>query len=207
MHLISRKLNKGKTTPYMLRAFESNPIHQRTFFFVFKYYTVVDDGFEPSAWQHHGRVQTTTDEDALLQQLAAADKDEDEKDGSSDDGDNSGDIHISECSSVVALSLEGEVVDQVSRRASKSNRVKMGSVFETFAPFHVLSIQCFPDGIVSDRVLAETPVYSGPQAFLECLAMEYRTAVQRLWKLNERISDLVIPPVSWISLLSLLPFA
>ncbi|PSR92346.1 cora-like Mg2+ transporter protein-domain-containing protein, partial [Coniella lustricola] len=166
-HLISKKLNKGKTTPYVMRAFEPKAIHQRTFFFVFKYYTVVDDGFTPSAWQRHGSVQTASDEDA---------------------------INISECSSIVALSLEGDVVDQVSRRASKSNRVKMGSVFETFAPFHILSIQCFPDGIASDRVLAETTLHSGPQAFLECLAMEYRTAVQRLWKLNERIASLVIPP-------------
>ncbi|KAF3763635.1 hypothetical protein M406DRAFT_323229 [Cryphonectria parasitica EP155] len=74
----------------------------------------------------------------------------------------------------------------------------MGSVFDTFSPFHVLSIRCFPDRIDSDRDLAGTPCHSGPQAFLECLVAEYKTAGQRLWRLNEQITGLVIPPKQFI---------
>lgn len=167
--LISNKLDKGKTTPYMLRAFEPKPIRQRSFLFVIKYYTVVDEDLTSASWQQH---------DIRQSEEESADH-----------------IDISECSSIVALSLEGEAVDQVPRRASKSNRVTTGSVYDTFAPFHVVNIQCCPDLIRSDRDMAENPCYSGPQAFLECLAAEYRTAGQRLWRLNERIGGLVIPPV------------
>ncbi len=67
-HLVASQGNKGKTKvrrhaapmcstayallqAYMYRAFEPTPIRRSTFFFVFKYYTVVGSGMAPTPWQ------------------------------------------------------------------------------------------------------------------------------------------------------------
>lgn len=169
-HLVSNKAKKRGTTLSMgLRAFEPEQIHQRTFFFVFKYYTLVGEDLAPNAWQCH---------DSTEVDQATADH-----------------VNISECSSIVALSLGGAAVSQVPPRRGQRRGAKMGILYDTFAPFHVLNIQCFPDHVRSEPGFVEQPCYSGPHAFLQCLASEYKAAVLRLSNLTEKIEDMVIPSV------------
>lgn len=172
-HLISNKVNKGKTTAYMLRAFEADQIRQRSCLFVFKYYTVIGEGLNPAPWQRH--------------------------DGKDPDHEQSADhVNISECSSIVALSLGQEPTGRVPKRRSQpaGKGARMGgAIYDPFAPFHVLNIQWSPDAIDPENGLMERRCYSGPHAFLECLAREYKAAVQRLSHLCERIEELVIPTV------------
>lgn len=169
-HLVSPMGNKGKTKAYMNRAFETDQIHQRSFFFVFKYYTEIGEGLTPAPWQQ-------CDHRPL------------DKRGPDH-------INITECSSILALSLQGDPVKQVKLRSRRRKGVQQGLIYDTFAPYHLLSIQSFPDDIHSLRSEDDKkPLYSGPHAFLDCLAAEYRDATKRYLQLNERISKLITPPV------------
>ncbi|ROW02459.1 hypothetical protein VMCG_06145 [Cytospora schulzeri] len=82
-HLVSPH---GKTTAHMHRATEPKSIHQRSFYFVFKYYTVVGEGLTPAPWQQYDHRPPDT-------------KSPDH-------------IDITECSSILALSLEGDPVKE-----------------------------------------------------------------------------------------------
>lgn len=169
-HLVSNKAKKRRTISNMaLRPFEPEEIHQRSFFFAFKYYTLVHEDMTPTPWQRHDSTEVPR---------ATADH-----------------VDICECSSIVALSLGGAPSGKVSPRRSHGKRAKMGVLYDTFAPFHVLNIQCFPDHVRSETGFVEQPCYSGPHAFLECLASEYRAAVSRLSQLTDKIEDMVIPSV------------
>lgn len=167
-HLISNDRSYNKTMPHMLRAFESKPLRQRTFFFSFKYYTTVAEGLSPAAWQTHD--QRKTDAKPKLH------------------------IDISECSSIVALSLDDKPVRQVPARRARGG-ARTGVLYDPFGPFHVLAVQCFPDQVCVDHDFSG-PCFSGPQAFLECLALEYKAAVMRLSQLHEQIMELTLPTVS-----------
>lgn len=170
----------------MDRAFEKTPLRQRTFFFVFKYYTILEKGLTPAPWQAYDKRPL---------------------DRRSDDH-----IDIVECSSVLALSLQDNSPDSDSRAGGKdlktqciARRVRgrgrvvaeKGKIYDTFAPWHLLNIQSFPDRLHSvreDESLTE-PFYNGPYAFLDCLGMEYRDAVKRYTHLYEMITKLITPPV------------
>src|SRR5205809_786830 len=131
----------------MNRAYETDPLRQRSFFFVFKYYTIVEEGLTPAPWQAY---------DARPPDKRSPDH-----------------IDIAECSSVLALSLGGEHARTVKNKVRRRN--KEGKVYDTFAPWHLLNIQCFPDDAHSMR--SEDfgkAFYNGPYAFLSCLAIEYR---------------------------------
>ncbi len=154
----------------MQRAFESKPLRQRSFFFVFKYYTVEGEDLTPAPWQRYDH--------------RPADK------RSADH------IDITECCSVLALSLGGNKVKdvQVKRRRMP---LQKGSLYDTFAPWHLLHIQCFPDDEHSMRSDDLSKSFQdGPYAFLDSLAVEYRDAVKRYTQLNEMITKLITPPVS-----------
>lgn len=153
-------VKKGRTASYVRKTVEPRPFQQRTFLFVFKYYTIVNEGFEPAHWQRHG--YTTSDR-------APTDH-----------------LDISECSSVVGLSLERQPFS----RASQHN-----DTTEHFSPFHILNIRCFPDKIRSQYDLDQQFCYSGPYAFLHCLNVEYQNAAQRFQRLNESIEELALPSV------------
>lgn len=158
---------KGRTSSYVRKTVEPRPFHQRTFLFVFKYYTIVNEGFEPAHWQRHG--YTTSDR-------VPTDH-----------------LDISECSSVVGLSLE---------RQSFSPASQHNDTTEHFLPFHVLNIRCFPDNIRSQYDFDQQVCYSGPYAFLHCLTDEYQNAAQRFKRLNESIEKLALPSVRQGSYLS-----
>ncbi|KAJ4387895.1 hypothetical protein N0V93_008498 [Gnomoniopsis smithogilvyi] len=152
--------NKGRTTSYMRKTIESRPFQQRTFLFVLKYYTVVDEGFEPSPWQRHGC--------------------------RSSDRQTPNHVNISECSSVVGLSLERQSFGPPDPGE------------EHFAPFHVLNIRCFPDKLRSVHQFDGHLCYNGPYALLHCLNTEYQNAARRFQTLNESIAKLVLPSTDFI---------
>ncbi|POS71483.1 hypothetical protein DHEL01_v210118 [Diaporthe helianthi] len=168
-HLVSPQGNQGKTTAFMHRAAEVNPQHQSTFFIVFKYYTVVGEGLTPAPWQQYDH--------------RPADKKAPDH------------INITECSSILALSLEGDPVSKVPLRRGRRKGSKVGAVYDTFAPYHLLNIQCFPDHIHAENESIRKPCYyNGPYVFLNRLVAEYKDATKRYLQLNDRIEKLITPP-------------
>ncbi|KAK4192221.1 hypothetical protein QBC35DRAFT_373917 [Podospora australis] len=166
-HLVSTSGNKGKTKAYMNRATETDPLRQRSFFFVFKYYTVVEEGLKPAPWQPF---------DVRPPDRRSPDH-----------------IDITECSSVLALSLGGDSIGQIPVRVKR--RTKPGYLYDSFAPWHLLNIQCFPDDKHSTRSEDSKKRFcNGPHAFLDALCIEYRDAVKRYTELNESITKLITPP-------------
>ncbi|OIW26757.1 hypothetical protein CONLIGDRAFT_557157, partial [Coniochaeta ligniaria NRRL 30616] len=169
-HLITTSGNKGKTRAYVDRAFEPTETRRRTFFFVFKYFTVVGEGLKSAPWQAF---------DYRPPDKRSIDH-----------------IDITECSSVLALSLEGQPIEKVTRNNRRQRKkAEEGYVYHPFAPWHLLSIQCFPDNAHSLRSEDLNKQFvSGPYAFLDTLAAEYRDAIKRYATLNEMITKLITPP-------------
>lgn len=157
---------------FVNRAFEKDELHRRTFFFVFKYYTVVGEGLKPAPWQQY--------------------------DNRPSDNRSPDHIDLAECSSILGLSLQGphmKVVEGRNRRTRRNTR--KGYVYDPFAPWHLLSIQCFPDDEHTMRGEEDDSkrFINGPYAFLDALVTEYRDAVKRYTGLNEMITKLITPPV------------
>jgi hypothetical protein len=151
------------------RAYETNPLRQRSFFFVFKYYTVVGDNLTPTPWQSF--------------------------DSRPPDRKSPDHIDITEASAVLALSLGGESVSAPKKRLRRGG-VREGKLFDTFAPWHLLAIQCYPDDLHSmHNGDSQKHFLSGPYAFLDSLRVEYRDAGKRYNNLNELITKLITPPV------------
>jgi hypothetical protein len=139
---------------------------QRSLVFVFKYHTLVGRGRKPLPWQSHEEdIESKPDH-----------------------------LPISTCSSVVALSLSGQPIRSIRRHSRKSKSPETSHIFDPFAPYHVLSLQCFPDWH-SEVNLHETHHHyvNGPDAFLATLLHEYRDAVKRFKDLSKRIAELVTP--------------
>ncbi|WYZ34216.1 hypothetical protein EsH8_I_000492 [Colletotrichum jinshuiense] len=177
-HLITDHENKGKTTAHVHRAFARDTppssLRQRSFFFVFKYYTVVGEDLEPAPFQKY---------DKRPEERRSRDH-----------------IDVSECSSILALSLSGpprQSVKQTRRREGPQE----GFLFDTFAPWHLLSIQSFPDDEHTLRggdAEAHKNFPSGPYAFLDALVTEYRDATKRNAALHARIAKLITPPTEFM---------
>lgn len=160
-HIVSDKVvNKGKTASFVRKTVEPRPFHSGTFLFVFKYYTIADQGLEPAPWQRHGR--------RCL------------------DRESTDHVDISECSSLVGLSLERQSFGHAD------------SGHEHFAPFHLLNVRCFPDKLRPVNDFDGHSCYNGPYAFLHCLNAEYQNASRRFQRLNESIAELVLPSVRQI---------
>ncbi|KAH8653624.1 hypothetical protein BX600DRAFT_471266 [Xylariales sp. PMI_506] len=170
-HLATNNGNGGKTEAYMNRAFEQTELRQRSFFFVFKYYTVVSDGFTPAPWQRYSN--------------------------RSSDPRSTDQIDICECSSILALSLEGRAITREMRH--KKRGAQAARVYDSFAPWQLLNIKFFPDDIeVMHGETERMQFYNGPYAFLDSLTMEYRNAIQRNMNLHDKITKLITPPTDFI---------
>lgn len=154
------------TTAHMFRAFKPEPIKQRTFIFSFKYFTIIGDNCKPRTWQQ------------------------------SDEELNSSDTHIpiTRCSSIVALHLSGDPISSVKNRA-RQRTTDIGNVYDPFAPWRVLSIQCFPDWkSTMDTHDSARNYVNGPEAFMASLKAEFHDARKRFREINERIVRLATPP-------------
>lgn len=151
---------------YMKGCLKQDHRHHRSFVFTFKYHTIVESEREPLPWQRaDSDLKSTWDH-----------------------------IPISTCASVVALSLAGPP-SQTLRRKSRRKKQILGQVHDPFAPWRVLSVQCYPDWQSSVDVHEKNRHYvNGPEAFLVTLLAEYRDASKRFLELNERIVKMVTPP-------------
>ncbi|KAG9251223.1 uncharacterized protein F5Z01DRAFT_300937 [Emericellopsis atlantica] len=188
-HFLSEVPHRGRTHACLHRAFEKDPypltapvpqpaistarLRQRSFFFAFKYYTVVGDGLEPAPWQRF-----------------------DKRPSDKRTGDH---VDIAECGSILALSLEGEPTKPL-RIRPRRERTKEGFLFDTFGAWHLLSIQSFPDDehTVRGEEFQQKSFYNGPYAFLDLLVAEFRDAGKRNQILHERITKLITPPTDFM---------
>ncbi|KAI8684484.1 hypothetical protein NCS57_00114600 [Fusarium keratoplasticum] len=148
-------------------------LRQRSFFFAFKYYTVVSPKLEPAPWQRF-----------------------DKRPFDKRSGDH---IDIAECGAVLALSLGGESTRAPPWR-SRRERTREGVLFETFGPWHLLAIQSFPDNshTVRGEDYQRKKYINGPSAFLDLLISEYRDARTRNQFLHERVTKLITPPTEFM---------
>ncbi|KAK4938404.1 hypothetical protein LTR10_021121 [Elasticomyces elasticus] len=139
---------------------------QRSIVFVFKYHTIIGESRAPLPWQNHDDYEKTQEDS----------------------------VPLSTCSSVVALSLAGRPSHSL-RRNSRKRKSIVGNIYDPFAPWHVLSIQCFPDWNHNVDVHATDHHYvNGPDAFLATILGEYRDAIKRFKEVLSSIQRLATPP-------------
>ena len=158
--------NKTKAFPHSPWA--DNPKHRNTFVFTFEYYTIVGGECVPMKWQRA-----------------------DEELGGSETH-----VPVSRCSSIVALALEAKPVSKI-RHKGRRNLLgrREGDIYDPFSPWHVLSLQAYPDWRSSVDSHDSTKHYvNGPEAFLMTLRAEFKDAQKRLMDVYHRISDLVTTP-------------
>ncbi|EDN97187.1 hypothetical protein SS1G_11712 [Sclerotinia sclerotiorum 1980 UF-70] len=107
-------------------------------------------------------------------------------------------IPISRCNSVVALSLSGEPIRKL-RNPARRARTDYGYVYDPWAAWHVLNIQCYPDHRHTMDVHDSTKHYvNGPEAFLHTLLSEFKDAEKRFEAIYMKISKLVSPPADFM---------
>lgn len=160
------KNNKTKAFPH--QPWADDPKHRKTFVFTLEYFTIVGDECVPMIWQKA-----------------------DEELGGSETH-----VPVSRCSSIVALALEAKPVTKI-RHKGRRNPLgrREGEVFDPFSPWHVLSMQAYPDWKSSVDSHDSTKHYvNGPEAFLMTLRAEFKDAQKRLMEVYNRISDLVTTP-------------
>jgi hypothetical protein len=155
----------------MARPFKADHRQRRSCFFSIQYITIVGEDIEPMPWQ-----QSDYSSEPLSRPLDHA--------------------RLSSCSSIVALSLSGGPVKRL-RNNVRRDQGQFGFVHDPWAPWHVLSIQCYPDDQHSISVHNSTRNYvNGPEAFLNTLLAEYQDASKRYEEIYKAISKVVVPPVS-----------
>jgi CorA-like Mg2+ transporter protein len=158
--------DESPTRAYMKGCFDSEPTQQRSFLFCFKYYTIVGGEREPMPWQ-------SSDKDLRNTKTH---------------------IPITSCSSIVALSLSGKPSATL-RNRSRRAKATVGHVFDPFAPWRVLSIQCYPDWKSTvDTHDSNRHYVNGPEAFLVTLLAEYRDAQKRFFEIARRVTAMTTPP-------------
>ncbi|CAL3971613.1 unnamed protein product [Diplocarpon coronariae] len=167
-------VDEDKSTAHLLnRLFSPDQRQQRTFVFEFDYFTIVGDGVQPMPWQQSDSAEKTL-------------KNSKEH------------IPISRCSSIVALSLGGLPVRKL-RNVARRAITQHGFVYDSWAPWHVLNIQCYPDHKHSIDAHDSTKHYvNGPEAFLHTLLAEFKDAQKRFEDIYIKISKLVIPPAEFM---------
>jgi hypothetical protein len=157
---------EAPTKAYMKGCMHQDPRHQRSYIFCFKYHTIIEDVCKPLPWQK-------------------ADVDLDFTDDH---------VPISTCASIVALSLSGRPCATLRRRTRIAKTIA-GQIYDPFAPWRVLSMQCYPDWKATVDVHEMNRHYvNGPEVFLVTLLSEFRDAGKRFMELNERIVKIVLPP-------------
>lgn len=105
-------------------------------------------------------------------------------------------VPVSRCNSIVALSLGGNPVAKIRHKGRRKPLGRReGEVYDPFSPWHVLSMQAYPDWRSSVDSHNSTKHYvNGPEAFLITLRAEFKDAQKRLMDVYNRISDLVTTP-------------
>ncbi|TVY17373.1 hypothetical protein LARI1_G004803 [Lachnellula arida] len=151
------------------RGFNDDQRQQRSLVFKFDYFTVVGEEVEPMPWQTSAGAEKVLDPPE-------------------------GHIPISRCSSVVALSHSGNHIKKL-KNASRRAQTRYGYVYDLWAPWHVLNIQCYPDHKHSMDSHDSTKHYvNGPEAFLHTLLAEFKDAEKRFEEIYNKITKLITPP-------------
>ena len=74
------------------------------------------------------------------------------------------------------------------------NRDEVSTLYDPFNPWHVLSVQCFPDWHADSNVHETKHHYvNGPDVFLATLLAEYRDATKRFRELSRAVVELATP--------------
>lgn len=161
-------IDDSPSKSYMKGYLEPRIVKQRSFVFSFKYHCIIGKGCNPLLWQES-----------------------DQSSAASEYG-----LSLSTCSAVVCLSLSGSS-KQCMRRKSHRDQATTVHIFDPFGSWKLLKIQCFPDQVSSlEDYESDSRFANGPEAFLVALLSEYRDAISRYKDLHQRISTLVLPPVS-----------
>lgn len=109
-------------------------------------------------------------------------------------------IPIARCGAVVALSLSGAPIRKL-RNTSRHAKTHHGYNYDPWAPWQVLSIQCYPDHKHTMDIHDSTKHYvNGPEAFMYTLLAEFKDAQKRYEVIYQRITKLVTPGVGYFSL-------
>lgn len=162
--------DESPTRAYMKGCYDSKPTQQRSFLFCFKYYTIVGGERWPMEWQSSDKDRRNTKTH----------------------------IPISSCSSIVALSLSGKPMAMLKNR-SRRKQTKIGHISDPFAPWRVLSIQCYPDWKSTiDTHDSNRHYVNGPEAFLVTLLAEYRDAQKRFFEITRRVIEMSTPPPDFL---------
>jgi hypothetical protein len=170
-HLVETEASSA----HMFRAFNSNPKHQRSFFFNFEYYTIVGDDCVPMQWQRADKITGHSDHH----------------------------IPLSRCSAVVALVLYDNKPRRIRNRGRRA-QTQFGWVNDVWSPWQVLQLESFPDWKSTPAngtpYSFETghKYLNGAEAFLHALLTEYRDARKRFDEIYKRITDLVTPPLGFL---------
>jgi hypothetical protein len=154
----------------MYRAFHEDERRRRSFVFNFEYYTIIGDECKPMEWQ-----------------IADSERKASE-----------GHIPLTRCSAVVALSLSGAPIGKV-RNPARRAKSKHGFIYDPFASWQVLNIQCYPDWKASTDTHESSKHYvNGPEAFMYTLLQEYRDAQKRFEEIYTRITKLITPGLTFL---------
>ncbi|KAF2792843.1 hypothetical protein K505DRAFT_325900 [Melanomma pulvis-pyrius CBS 109.77] len=158
------------SSAHMHRAFHEDMRHQKTFFFVFEYYTVIGEDCKPMQWQR-------------------ADKDK----GATDSH-----IPLTRCGAVVALALYDDKPRRIRNRGRRA-KTQHGWVQNVWSPWQVLNLQCYPDWRATPDTFESGHRYlNGAEAFLHALLTEYKDARKRYEEIYKRITHLITPPLGFI---------
>ncbi|KAI9687167.1 MAG: hypothetical protein M1822_002578 [Bathelium mastoideum] len=160
------------SSAHVHRAFADDPRQQSSFVFSLDYFTVVGDECQPMEWQLADRQESRAQHH----------------------------IPITRCSCVIALALGGKPIRKV---RNPSRRVKddtsYGYVYDPWAPWQVLNLQCYPDWKSSTDIHDSSRNYvNGPEAFMITLLGEYRDAQSRFEDIYRRITKLITPPLAFM---------
>lgn len=154
------------------RAYEEDRRRQRTFVFNLEYYTIIGEECKPMSWQLSDKQPGTLKSN----------------------------VSLTRCSSIVALHLQGNPIRKVRNPARKTTATtRHGYVYDPWAAWQVLNIQCYPDWKATTDLHDSSKHYlNGPEAFLHSLLQEFKDAQVRFEDIHRRISKLVTPPPDFI---------
>ena len=160
-------VNSNYTVGNMHRIFDDDLRRRRSFVFSFGYFTLLGKDCQPMEWQMSGIDPGSRD---------------------------TGGVSIATCNSVVALALalEGPAIRKIKSPKSLRSADNLGNgyglVYDTFGPWHVLNLQCYPDYKASLDIHDSTKRYtSGPEAFMN--------AYRRFMDISKRTTHALTPPL------------
>lgn len=152
------------------RVYDADERRRRSFVFNFEYFTLLGDECQPMAWQLADRQEERAEHH----------------------------IAITRCSSVIALHLGGKPIKRIRNRSRRASG-NYGFIYDPFAAWQVLNIQCYPDWQCSLDVHDSTKHYvNGVEAFMVTILGEFQDAQRRFEGIYHKITRLITPPLDFM---------